>query len=205
MNIGALYLQLDEKELALEHLERANDLHPGLLTLMLQLAAAKGMNEQYNEARELLLVLQDNLPTHANIPYNLGRIAYEQGDYAAGLEHFDRAIQVRPDWHLPHNKAAWIHATSPDPSCRDSKAAISMALKSRELEPNFIDALDTLAAAYAADGQFDKAVETQQEAISQVGEEHPSINEWQKRLDLYKKGQPYIIEKAEPEETIENE
>jgi tetratricopeptide (TPR) repeat protein len=49
--------------------------------------------------------------------------------------------------------------------------------------------LDTLAAAYAEAGDFDKAVQWQEKAIELAPEE--AKNHYRSRLDLYKSGRPY--------------
>ena len=53
--------------------------------------------------------------------------------------------------------------------------------------------LDTLAAAYAETGQFDKAVNEQQRAIEMLraAGDHRRVAGYQSRLDLYRRHQPY--------------
>ena len=62
-----------------------------------------------------------------------------------------------------------ILATHPDPNIRDTAEAIEAAERAAELT-GYKNALtlDTLAAAYAAAGQFDRAVTSAQAAISQA-------------------------------------
>ena len=53
--------------------------------------------------------------------------------------------------------------------------------------------LDTMAAAYASAGKFDKAVEVMQAAIQIVTEQQNEglIEQYQNRLELYRQNQPY--------------
>ena len=57
-------------------------------------------------------------------------------------------------------------------------------------EPNY---RDTFAAAYAEAGQFDNAVAEQERAIEMLttARQYDEIADYQTRLDLYRKRQPY--------------
>jgi len=86
-------------------------------------------------------------------------------DLAEAVKWVRKAGEQRDSEAL--NQAAWALATSPVPELRDGTNAVKLAEKavaatSRTI-PNY---LDTLAAAYAETGQFDKAVEIQKEAIA---------------------------------------
>jgi len=92
------------------------------------------------------------------------------------------------------NSLAWIMATSRDTSFHDGSEAVKYALMAtRQKEKSTY--LDTLAAAYARDGQFEKAVETQQKAISAIKKEKSpnkeEIADFETRLRLYEEGKPY--------------
>lgn len=91
------------------------------------------------------------------------------------------------------NSEAWTLATSSDLRERDSKRAVEAAQRAMELSPDKLAMIrDTLAAAYAEDGQFEKAVEEQSaanEAARLTGE--PWVAEGEARLELYKLGKPY--------------
>jgi hypothetical protein len=83
---------------------------------------------------------------------------------------YSRAAQVTHNHRLAlmvRNNQAWILATSPDPNLRNPAEAIRIA-KEVCSETHYGDAsfLDTLGAAYAAAGLFDKAVETAKTAAN---------------------------------------
>jgi Flp pilus assembly protein TadD len=88
---------------------------------------------------------------------------------------------------------AWILATSPEAMQRNGHEAVRLAewackataYKSPPL-------LDTLAAAYAEVGQFDKAVSTTLKAIEIVHSNPKSpTSTLESRLELYRAGRPY--------------
>lgn len=117
--------------------------------------------------------------------------AYEdKKEYQKAIEDFTRAAQIDPN--LPHgfNNLAWLLATCPDAKLRDGKKAIEFAVKACQLT-GYKDAikLDTLAAAYAAAGQFDNAVKWQKNAVDTASKEDRADRA--ARLELYKAGKPY--------------
>ncbi len=85
---------------------------------------------------------------------------------------------------------AWIYATSPLTHIRDGDEAVTLALKACELTSfKEVEALDTLAAAYAEAGNFEKAIEYQERAIDLCQEELKP--ELLIHLQLYQTGQAY--------------
>jgi hypothetical protein len=95
------------------------------------------------------------------------------------------------------NNLAWRWATSKNSEERDGRAAVRFAEKAVELTNRKGSGdLDTLAAAYAEVGQFDKAVSTEIEAISvltnspSTGVEEAEIKVYQDRVDLYRQQRP---------------
>ena len=103
---------------------------------------------------------------------------------------YDRAYRASPDSLDVQNNLAWILATCPDKALRDAPRAVTLAEQAAR-STNYADAstLDTLAAAYAESGAFEKAVMTQRKAIELTPA--TSRSDLQKRLDLYLSGQPY--------------
>ncbi len=87
------------------------------------------------------------------------------------------------------NAAAWFLATCELPPARDGASAVrfaeqAVAATNRKL-PLYVD---TLAAAYAETGQFEKAISVEQEALAMVKD---SKDELAARLKLYRSGSPY--------------
>ena len=88
------------------------------------------------------------------------------------------------------NSLAWILATSQNPAIRDGSNAMVFAEKAVAATIANPQHLDTLAAAYAEAGQFEKAVSTQQEAIALLQTEAEK-NDYRSRLKLYEAKKPY--------------
>jgi TPR repeat protein len=89
------------------------------------------------------------------------------------------------------NDYAWLLATSQFESVRDGQQAVSLALQavSHHRTPAY---LDTLAAAYAETGKFDKAVEIQREALSLApAASEALVAELQTHLAAFEAGEPW--------------
>jgi serine/threonine protein kinase/tetratricopeptide (TPR) repeat protein len=90
------------------------------------------------------------------------------------------------------NGLAWVLATSPDDGLRNGTNAVTFADKAVAAtgRTNAMY-LDTLAAAYAEAGQFEKAVSVQKEAMALATEEEKKRNRYEDRLRLYQSNTPY--------------
>jgi hypothetical protein len=86
-------------------------------------------------------------------------------------------------------------ATYPDSDVRDPQEAVSLAERAAELtDREEILPLDVLAAAYAAAGRFDQAVDTARAALdraSTLGQAELAARIRQ-RLQLYRQNRPYL-------------
>jgi arylsulfatase A-like enzyme/Flp pilus assembly protein TadD len=140
----------------------------------------------------------ESLRLNSHQPDILSRLAtvhIEQGQIHQAIDCWNRALMLRPDWPVVLNNLAWVRAAHPNPQVRKPNRAIQLAAKACELtqhrEPGL---LDTLAVAYASDGQFEKAVHTARKAINLAGElEKRQLREQiEARLVLFRQQQPYL-------------
>ena len=89
---------------------------------------------------------------------------------------------------------AWLLATDPDADVRDGPESVELATRAAELtQYKNAPILDSLAAAYAATGEFDHAVTTAQKAIALAASVQASelASEIVGRLERYKRAMPY--------------
>jgi tetratricopeptide (TPR) repeat protein len=118
-----------------------------------------------------------------------------EGDYARARTDFESAMKAAPHNPLYLNNLAWLEAACPQADLRDGRQAVELATEACQLRhwrvPAFID---TLAAAYAEIGQFDKAVLMQQKATDLA----PSSEreDYRRRLKVYQEGKPYRFVKG---------
>lgn len=112
------------------------------------------------------------------------RRAYE------ALEGAARVSKQHGDAYL--NAMAWMMATCPDAKARDGKRAVLTATRACEAE-HWKDwhTIDTLAAAYAEAGDFEKATTFQQRALNMVSSFSGDRKRIEQRVALYAAHQPY--------------
>lgn len=123
----------------------------------------------------------------------LAGIQLATGKLTAAVQLYDRALAAWPDNYVANNNLAWILATSANESFRDGPRAVRLAEHACKLlgDPNS-DALSTLAAAYAAAGEFAKAVETCEQAVQLATQAKQPTDGLTRQLARYREGSPYI-------------
>ncbi len=101
---------------------------------------------------------------------------YAEGQSAEALTHWRTAIDFAPHDAAALRGAAWILATSADPSLRNGREALALAVRAAEASGGKDAAvLDTLAAAYAETGRFTDAVLTARRALALAPARRDSI------------------------------
>jgi tetratricopeptide (TPR) repeat protein len=84
--------------------------------------------------------------------------------WAEAIAHYQKTLEIRPNFAPACNSLAWLLATSPDPSVRNGAKAIELARRVEQLTGGKNPpVLGTLAAAYAEAGRFPEAVAGAQE------------------------------------------
>ena len=86
----------------------------------------------------------------------LASLYYELGREALALKWYQKALELEPQDSELMNNLAWLLATAKDKKLRDPKRALELALKAVSLRP-IATYLDTLAEAFWANGQREKA------------------------------------------------
>jgi len=166
------------------------------------LLAAKGQSEEAIACYRRAL---DADPDSAAAHYSLGNALSHAGRVAEAAAELRRASQLAPQWVPPWNDLAWLLASQPGASAGDGEgtaARAAEAIQAGEQAAGLTErkdpaVLDTLAAAYAAAGQFDRAVSTAEEALALLGNQGPAalLDGIRKRLALYRESKPYREER----------
>ena len=134
-------------------------------------------------------------PNYTVAHYELGRVLVRIGKINQSIGHFEDAMRLKPDWDEPVNILAWYFAVSKDTEIYNPDEAVRLALRACELTNNQKpDFLDTLAVAYAAKGDFGRAVETLEKALAlcRLPQQESLKKELEGRLVLFKAGKPYV-------------
>ena len=119
---------------------------------------------------------------------NLGKALEIKGELSEALAEYRKASEIAPDDPWPLNGLAWLYATAKDSRVKDAGKALEYALKAARLsQRKDPQVLDTLAEAYFANGRFDLAIATENEAIA-ISPETPEFAESLERYRKAKEG-----------------
>jgi tetratricopeptide (TPR) repeat protein len=185
--LGRLEESIVHYRLAIMHEPAHVDAMNNLGNLLLTLGDTRAAVAQYRQALELA-------PAHADAHNNLGLALISDGRAREGARHLNEAIRLRPDWATPRAALAWTLATHPEAEIRDSVEALRLAETAVALTSRGdLNALNALAAAYAAAGRFAEATAVAEEAAAlamRVG-----ASEAHRQLlsvaELYRQGRPH--------------
>ncbi len=188
--------QRQELEKAVLQLEEAVRTNPEDARARMNLGFALGKAGRPAEAAEQFQAALQIQPSNADTSFHLGVMSGQAGHHERAIAAYRNALHLRPDWPLATRELAWLLATGPDESPAASAEAVKLAesVCSRAGYRDPVN-LDTLAAAYASDGQFEAAVRTVTKAIELAREANNRTfaEKSLKRLELYQAGRPYRL------------
>ena len=136
-------------------------------------------------------------PRYAEAYNNLGFAHTQTGDLGQALADYSRALEINPFFVDAYNNKAWILATAADTRYRNGAKAITLAQKAVELKLNGAS-LDTLAAGYAAVGNFESAIDTQKKAVQKLltADQASEVPKYMTHLNTYRSRQSLQINYA---------
>jgi len=193
-NLGFVLARLGRLNEAIEQYRQALRIEPAQAevhhNLGLALSQVGKIDEaigQYQQALELK-------PDYPEARFNLG-LAFEHAvRIREAIEQYEQALQLKPDYAEAQNNLAWLLATRVPTAGGNPIRAVSLARRACELTDNHVAPyLDTLAAAQAAAGRFQEAIDTAQRAIAlaRAAGQPQVASEIESRLELYRSGRPY--------------
>jgi hypothetical protein len=118
--------------------------------------------------------------------------SYQLGFWRNSVTLFQHSLMINPENLDAQNLLAWSYATDLNPRLRNGPEALRLALHCVEVShrTDWLY-LDTLAAAYAECGQFQSAVQTEEEVLAfpdMSALPADAVAELKTRLELYKSG-----------------
>lgn len=129
-------------------------------------------------------------PTNPTHFMKRGSAADEKGDFGMALADYSEVIRLDPQNGEAYLNRAWLRATCSDRRFRDGRKAIEDAKNANHLTPgDKCWIYDTLAAAHAEAGEFDKAIYFQKLALRLAPK--AKREGFQDRLELYEARKPH--------------
>ncbi len=185
-NLGLALVRLGQIDPAVACFRRAMELNPNDPKLKKHLAEAL--------ARRGESAAGDSSRGDAETQFNLGMALAEQGKYAEAVAHWREAMRQQPNQIAVVSRLAWLLATCPEASVRDSAEAVELAERANALSGGKEPAIfAVMAAAYAEAGRFPNAVQAIEKAIALAAAANDAAMKqaFQKQQQFYRAGRPY--------------
>jgi tetratricopeptide (TPR) repeat protein len=193
-NEGVALEALGRVEDAAARYREALTRQPGYSAALNNLGALSMRSGRLDVAREALEAAVKADPRNVEARANLGLLLVGAGEPDRALAEVNEALRLQPDLIGRLTPFAWLLATHPSAGVRRPEAAGALAARIVEATGRQeAAALDALAATQAARGEFDAAVRTAGEALTQATGEHAAAI--RERLALYRAGRPFVLPK----------
>ncbi|MCP4193343.1 MAG: tetratricopeptide repeat protein [Planctomycetaceae bacterium] len=182
-------LEADDYVRRLQHIPKRQ-----LLPAIVRLGTAFYHRGGHQKAQEHFRVAVRIDPNFDGVETALGQIREQEGRPDSAIKLYELALKRNPTSLRAINNLAWLLATHPAPAYRDGQRAVELAKQSVELtDRNDSDFLDTLAAAYAEQGNFDKALQVSTRALAICLERGQSslAKKIKARRELYQQSKPF--------------
>ncbi len=193
--LGRLLGEVGQADQASVELAAAVRLNPEAADVRMSLAIALIQNKQIAAAADHLREVIAQRPADALAHFHLANCQRMMNNWDAAVSNYQAALKTNPDMLLAANNLAFIRAAHPQSQFRDGKEAVALAERicrqTKFRHPSF---LDTLAIAYAEDGQFEKAIKAAQRAIELLQRQpdrEDEIKPIRARLELFQNNQVF--------------
>ncbi|MGD0813607.1 MAG: tetratricopeptide repeat protein [Verrucomicrobiota bacterium] len=143
---------------------------------------------KYTEAETCLETAVAQQPGLGAAQFQLAVALDRQGHYAEAIRHYEATLISIPDDVATLNALALLYATATNQQARSSKMAILLATRACDATTSQnARYLDTLARAYAADGDFLQARDWEDKAVRRATQlaDHELLRELQPRFNLF--------------------
>ena len=188
-----LYTQRDWDS-AIQHLQQLLQIKPDLAKAHQLLGKVRLAQQNIERAADHFRQALEHDDQMAEAHFGLGMALVMTGASDEALGALRQVIRLKPNWPTPINMLARVLAASPDAALRRPEEAVELAERAVELtQRRNPKALDTLAIAYAATEQFDRAVSVAKEALELAtsAAADAQVKSIRAHLELFKQNKPY--------------
>ena len=151
---------------AISSLRRAIELDPVMAEAYTGMGNICLYTQQTQQAKAYFAKAVELSPDDLTATAQYAELLHAEGQAGPAVALLRRALRISPGRAVIEAKLAWMLATSADPQVRDAAEAIRLAEQAVTRDHGRPQSMVSLAAAYAADGQFDRAIETADAALS---------------------------------------
>jgi tetratricopeptide (TPR) repeat protein len=194
-NLGVLLEGAGDRAAAIRHYELAIQIQPHQAGAHYNLANVRLADGELADAVVHYRNALASEPEHPEARARLGLALTRMGQRGEAVAEYRRALALDPVLGSALVDLAWLLATAPESTLRNTAEALALARRAMQVVGAEHPAvLDTLAAAYASDGRFAQAIETARRAAARakaIPEFQPRAAQIDQRVQLYLARQPY--------------
>lgn len=197
VNLVGLLCETGEYKRAIEYGLEAVKAAPENVAAHSNLAFLYKKDGQVDRAIDAYLKVLQRSPDNIKVCNALAELFSVKGEFDQAVAYYRLAIKIDPNHLRSLNNLAWFQATRPTLPSRNVDEAVLLAerlcARTQFKQPS---ALDTLAVAYAAAGDFPKAIETAQKAFKMAAKANNTklVQKITERLKLFEQSIPYVEE-----------
>jgi len=186
------YVQMGQRERAIEDLTKLIELDPADVEAYNSRGNLQALSSNAESAEADYGKVIELKPDFAAAYYNRAVVRNARGRYPQAIADCDKAIQLEPKYAAAYRNRARIESTCPEAAMRNGAQAVADATRACELtEWKVMACVDTLAAAYAEQGDFRAAVDWQTKALALQTGDDSFRRAADERLQLYRAKKPY--------------
>lgn len=165
-NLGGVLMAQNEYREAEEHFRSAIRLQPSYALAINNLGLSLLHQNRLDEAAQSFQEAMNQQPRYVDAAFHFGVVLERQGDAEAACAEYRRALQWNPDYLPALDALAWKLILDPGAGQSTRQEAVNLSQHSVQLTKSRHPVyLVTLAAAYAAQGKFDRATDTARGAL----------------------------------------
>jgi len=194
-NMGLALMTLERLDEAIRHFRDVLRMDPEHVVANNNLGTAYRLQGKPGLAIEQLQKTLAIAPDAIEVRRNLGALLGEAGRHREALTVWREGLKLRPREPIFTYHLVWLLATSPAAGVRNGREALRLARPLwHDAGGQSIEALDTLAVAYAETADYPHAAETARRALAlatQGATPHELTGEIRQRLRLYEASRPF--------------
>jgi Flp pilus assembly protein TadD len=181
-SLGAHYVSAGRIDNAVEQFRAAIAVAPTHAVAQYNLAVIALSRGRFDEAANGFKLALASRPDYPEALSNLGVVLRREGRLNEALANFRRALELKPDMSTARNNLGRTLLEMDRPA-----DALEQFREYVRLQPDSAVAFDGLAAAYAATGRFDQAVQATQQALSRaIASKNTELSrDLRQRLQMY--------------------
>jgi len=195
-NLGIALQRIGRTEEAISEYRESVRLAVDSAAVTFNLANALTAQNRLEEAIETYRRTLELDPTEIRAAVALGKSLEVKRCDASAISSYRRALELAPRDISSTIRLAWLLATTPEPTWRNPREALELASRALSMSAGDPEVLDVYAAANAAAGAYEAAIQAAERALTIRGLSTSatlSADEISERLKLYRRHQPFVM------------